>query len=176
MKQPKPYDPAEDLWSVIVSFVMYAALLLVLNRVLFEEGGLANSPLSWRLQDEAALVMGVWGVGNLLGYFLWRRRPLWMLMGVAQVLAADSFYRMGEVDWLWLCLTTLALVLWGYGFQLAITAAVTGGRLRNGTSTPEPPPPTEAFCGIVPPGDDEETEAETWHGGPPRGPTESTME
>jgi hypothetical protein len=157
MKQPRPYDLAESLWNATVSFVLYIATLLVLSRV--EAVGL---DLQWhghavRLQDLAACMFGLWALCNLVGYFALRRqRPVWLLVGLAQVLAAIGLGRMQEEDWLWLTLTTAAIGLWAYAFQLSIAAA-TSGSLTGLSARREPPEPEpEAFCGIVPPDAEEE--------------------
>jgi len=152
-REPRSHDPADDLWTVLVSFVLYVALLLVLNRVQGEEGAPPISAGGWRLQDLAALVMGVWAVSNLVGYLVWRRRLLWLVVGCAQVLAAGSLYWMREVDWLWLAMTTVAIATWAYAFQVSISAALSGSAREAGEAT-------------VPPGEEEEGEAAdegTWY-------------
>lgn len=154
MEQPRPYDLAESLWNATVSFVLYIATLIVLNLAEATEVVVPIRGHGWRLQDLAAIMFGLWALCNLIGYFALRRqRPVWLVVGLAQILAALGLWRMQEENWLWLALTTAALVLWAYAFQLSIASA-TCGAPRDRTELCEPPPEKEAFCGIVPPEDD----------------------
>ena len=156
MKQPRPYDLAESLWNATVSFVLYIATLLLLSRVEAVGLGLQLHGHALRLQDVAAFMFGLWALCNLIGYFaLRRRRPVWLVVGLAQILAATGLWRMQEENWLWLTLTTAALGLWAYAFQLSIAAA-TSGSLSDLSAWRQPPPEPPAFCGVVPPKEAEE--------------------
>ena len=140
MEQPRPYVLAESLWNATVSFVLYIATLLVLNLAEATEVVVRFRGHGWRLQDLAAIMIGLWALCNLVGYFALRRqRPVWLVVGLAQILAALGLWRRQEENWLWLALTTAALVLWAYAFQLSIATA-TSGVMTDRTALHEPPP------------------------------------
>ena len=155
------YDAADDLWTVTVSFVLYLTLLLVIYKVQAEEGQTPMTAGGWRLQDLAALVMSLWGASNLLAFFVRRRKRWpWLVVGVAQVLGADGLYRMREEDWLWVALTSAAIICWVYAFQVCITAALSGGfEEEEPAPSPDPAQELNVFCGIIPPGEEEEEPA-----------------
>ncbi|NLO74309.1 MAG: hypothetical protein GX100_09425 [candidate division WS1 bacterium] len=117
------YDLAESLWNVTVSFVLYVALLIVVNRAQAGENGLEVETPGWQLQDLGALFLGIWALCNIVGYLIMHcRRPLWLVVGVAQILAAAGLYKMQEENWLWLALNALAIAIWAYAFQVSIAA------------------------------------------------------
>lgn len=159
-REGETYATGDDLWTVTVSFVLYLTLLLVIYNVRAEGGETPLAAGGWRLQDLAALVVGLWGSSNVLAYFARRaRRILWLGIGTAQVLGAAGLYRLREEDWVWLAFTALALAFWLYAFQVCLTAAF-GGERPAKLPESEPDPEGASFCGVVPPAEQDEPSEE----------------
>jgi hypothetical protein len=113
---------ANDLLTVVVSFVLYMTMLLVLVAVQGQqEAGEPPLPHGWALQHLLALFLLILGAGHLVGAKVIREQQrLRLLLTAAEVMSAGSLFLLAPGGWVWLVFAAVAFGGWAFCFQVAV--------------------------------------------------------
>ncbi len=161
--QPKTErgEAANDLLTVVVSFVLYMTMLLVLVTVQGqqESGELPAVTSRWSVHHILALLLLIMGAGHFIGArMIERQRRLRLLLTAAEVLSAASLFLIAPNTWVWLAIAAGAFGAWAFCFQTAVLEFMEQpeeGPLETPVARPAPATP-EPLC--QPSEEPEETE------------------
>ena len=116
-------EAANDLLTVVVSFVLYMTMLLVMVTIQGqqESGEVLPAPSGFATHRILALLLLILAVGHFIGArVVQRQRRLRLLLTAAEVLSAGSLFLIAPNAWVWLVVAAGAFGAWAFCFQTAV--------------------------------------------------------
>jgi hypothetical protein len=114
-------EAANDLLTVIVSFVLYMTMLLVLVAIQNQSEPTTGLPRGWALGHIMALLLLIMGAGHLVGArMIEEQRKLRYTLTAAELLSAASLFLLQPNAWIWLVACCGAIAAWAFCFQMAV--------------------------------------------------------